>query len=202
MSALFLDSDGWQQGELPGDAVELGRLGDAWGVKGWLKVLSHSTDPQTLLSAPHWWLLPPTPPHDRGFRLFSSPVCVEVSEVKPHADTLVARFPGLTDRTTAEQLRGVRIFVSREDFPDQKDPDEFYWVDLIGLDVVNREGVHLGVVSHLLATGPTSVLVLGFTQGEGADAKPGERMIPFVSAYVDNVDQSARRITVDWQPEY
>ena len=76
--------------------------------------------------------------------------------------------------------------------------DEFYWVDLIGLEVVNREGVALGQVRELLSTGPQTVLVMGYEQ----DGKPQERMIPFVAAFVDDVDLAARRITVDWQPDY
>jgi 16S rRNA processing protein RimM len=76
--------------------------------------------------------------------------------------------------------------------------DEYYWVDLIGLEVVNREGIVLGVVRELLATGLQTVLVLSF-QHEG---KAMERMIPFVSVYIDQVDLIARRIEVDWQPDY
>jgi 16S rRNA processing protein RimM len=76
--------------------------------------------------------------------------------------------------------------------------DEYYWVDLIVLEVVNREGIVLGVVRELLATGLQTVLVLSF-QHEG---KAMERMIPFVSVYIDQVDLIARRIEVDWQPDY
>jgi 16S rRNA processing protein RimM len=71
-------------------------------------------------------------------------------------------------------------------------------VDLIGLQVVNREGLVLGEVRELMATGPQTVLVVGYEEA----GKPAERMIPFVSAYVDQVDLAARRITVDWQPDY
>jgi 16S rRNA processing protein RimM len=74
-------------------------------------------------------------------------------------------------------------------------------VDLMGLQVQNREGVNLGEVTELLSTGPQTVLVLrdAVTDGEG---KPIERMIPFVSAYVDAVDIQGRLITVDWQADY
>jgi 16S rRNA processing protein RimM len=68
----------------------------------------------------------------------------------------------------------------------------------MGLDVFNREGVRLGQVKDLMATGPQTVLVVGYEE----DGKALERMIPFVSAYVDGVDQAARRINVDWQADY
>lgn len=184
--------------ELPSDAVELGRIGEAWGIKGWVKVHAHSAAPEALLGASEWFLQRPTPPHDRQFVAFAGTVSVQVDQVKPHTDTLVALLTGMPDRNAAEALKGVRIFVSRSQFPASADPDEFYWVDLLGLDVLNREGVHLGKVQDLMSTGPTSVLVLTFEQ----DGKPAERMIPFVSAYVDKVDKAAGLITVDWQPDY
>jgi 16S rRNA processing protein RimM len=87
--------------------------------------------------------------------------------------------------------------VPRSSFPTPED-GEYYWVDLIGLQVVNRQGVALGEVRDLMATGPQTVLVL---QAE-EDGKKVERMIPFVSAFVDKVDMAARCITVDWQPDY
>ena len=121
-----------------------------------------------------------------------------MAEARWHGDAVVAHFDGVDDRGLAERLRGARIHIARADFPPTDDPDEFYWVDLIGLSVVNREGVVLGVVEDLLPTGPHAVLCLRDGTGEQAV----ERLIPFVSAYVDAVDLAARRITVDWQPDY
>ena len=86
---------------------------------------------------------------------------------------------------------------ARSSFP-TPDSDEYYWVDLIGLEVVNREGLALGSVKELLSTGPQTVLVIEYTE----DGKTLERMIPFVSAYVDQVDLPGRRIMVDWQADY
>lgn len=179
--------------ELPADAVEVGRILDAWGVKGWFKVLPHSADPQALFSSKRWYLQP----SEKGAKTFSGTVLLRVREAKDHSDSVVARADAVEDRDTAELLRGARIFVPRSSFPSAGD-DEFYWVDLIGLDVVNREGVPLGTVKDLLSTGPQTVLVLGFEEA----GKAQERMLPFVSAYVDGVDLQARRITVDWQPDY
>jgi 16S rRNA processing protein RimM len=189
---------GLEPAALPPDAVELGRVQEAWGIKGWLRLHSHSADPEVLLAARRWFLLPPEARYARGFDAFSGVVTVAVDEVKTHADGLVARIDPIADRNAAEALKGCRIHVSRADFPAAKGDDEYYWVDLIGLDVVNREGVHLGVVRDLLPTGPHSVLCLEYVEGD----KTHERMIPFVSVYVDRVDLQARRITVDWQADY
>jgi 16S rRNA processing protein RimM len=179
--------------DLPGDAVEVGRIADAWGIKGWFKVLPHSADPQALFSSRRWFLQPP----ERGPKAISGTVLLRVKEAKEHSDSVVARCDEVEDRDAAEALRGARVFVPRSSFPTAAD-NEYYWVDLIGLDVVNREGVALGQVRELLQTGPQTVLVLAYEEA----GKPLERMIPFVAAFVDDVDLPGRRITVDWQPEY
>lgn len=184
---------GLEPAELPADAIEVGRVADAWGIKGWFKVLPYSADPEALFSSKRWFLLPT----EKGVKTFSGTAQLAVKEVKEHSDTVVACAHGVDDRTAAEALRGARIFVARSNFPTAGD-GEYYWVDLIGLDVVNRQDEPLGSVRELLSTGPQTVLVLEYPQ----DGKTGERMIPFVSAYVDDVDLKARRIRVDWQTDY
>ena len=179
--------------QLPADAIEVGRIADAWGVKGWFKVLSHNAAPEALFAAKRWYVQP----SEKGARTFSGTALLEIRQVRPHSDTIVAWAQGIDDRNAAEALRGARIFVPRADFP-KAEADEYYWVDLIGLEVVNREGVVLGQVRDLMSTGPQTVLVLAHEQ----DGKPVERMIPFVSAFVDKVELFERRITVDWQPDY
>jgi 16S rRNA processing protein RimM len=179
--------------ELPADAIEVGRILDAWGVKGWFKVLPHSADPQALFSSKRWYLQP----SERGAKTFSGTVLLRVREAKEHSDSVVARADGVEGRAEAESLRGARVFVPRSSFP-TADPDEYYWVDLLGLDVFNREGVQLGQVKDLMSTGPQTVLVVGYEEG----GKALERMIPFVAAYVDGVDLPGRRIDVDWQTDY
>jgi len=189
---------------LPADAVEVGRLAEAWGIKGWLHVHCHSADPQALFYSKQWFLCPPEGRFARGFTAFDGVVAVAVDEIKDHAKGVVALLEGLPDRNAAEALKGARIFISRQHFPPAQD-GEYYWVDLLGLDVFNREGEHMGVVKDLMPTGPHSVLCLEYTQGAeaGEDAgKVAERLIPFVSVYVDQVDLAARRITVDWQADY
>lgn len=190
------------QSSLPDDALEVGRILDAWGIKGWLKILPHSNDPEALFSAKTWFLQVPEAKFRPGFTAFSGTVSLQVDEAKIHSGTVVAKFAGLDDRNMAEALRGARIFLSRRSFPAAA-TDEYYWVDLIGLNVVNREGVALGSVRDLMTTGPQSVLCIEYTTTqEDGTSVVAERMIPFVSAYVDAVDIAGKRITVDWQPDY
>jgi len=195
-------SVGLTPSSLPDDAVEVGRVLDAWGVKGWLKILPHSNDPEALFAAKSWFLQAPDAKFRPGFTAFSGTVSLSVDEAKVHSDSVVAKFVGLDDRNAAEALRGARIFLPRSSFP-AASKDEYYWVDLIGLKVVNREGVELGLVRDLMATGPNSVLCVEYPiQKEDGSSGSAERMIPFVSVYVDTVDIPGKRITVDWQPDY
>ena len=179
--------------ELPADAIEIGRIADAWGIKGWFKVLPHSASPEALFSSRRWYLLP----SERGAKTFSGAVLLRVREAKEHSGTIVATAQEIDDRSGAEALRGARIFVPRSSFPTASQ-DEYYWVDLIGLAVVNREGVALGTVKELMSTGPQTVLVIEYQ----VDGKPQERMVPFVSVYVDKVDLPGKCIMVNWQPDY
>lgn len=184
---------GLEAAELPADAIEVGRIADAWGIKGWFKILPFSADPEALFSSKRWYLQPA----EKGAKTFSGTLKLAIKEAKEHSDSVVACAHEVPDRDTAEALRGARIFVPRSSFPTAA-KDEYYWVDLIGLDVVNREGLSLGTVRELLATGPQTVLVMDYLH----EGETLERMIPFVSAFVDAVDLPTRRITVDWQPDY
>jgi 16S rRNA processing protein RimM len=181
------------QVELPVDAIEVGRITDAWGLKGWFKILPYSAQPEALLASKQWFLLP----SDRGVKAFSGCLQLSVLESKEHSENLVACVQGVQERDAAEALRGARIFIARSNFPSPS-IDEFYWVDLIGLMVVNRQNEALGTVRELLSTGPQTVLVLEQHEGD----KRVERMIPFVSVYVDTVDLAAKVIHVDWQADF
>ena len=188
----------------PEDAVEFGRIGDAWGIKGWVKVLSYSSDAQALFAARRWFLKPAEGRAGVVVKPLTTalPPLLKILSVRDHSDGIVANAEGVSDRNTAEALRGARIFVSRSYFPKAED-GEFYWVDLIGLQVVNRQGEDLGVVSGLLDTGPHSVLRIT-PAGMEAPVKPElERLVPFIQGiYVDEVSLGERRITVDWGLDY
>ncbi|MDR1968266.1 MAG: ribosome maturation factor RimM [Burkholderiaceae bacterium] len=186
---------GLEPAELPADAVEVGRVLGAWGIKGWLKILPYSASPEALFSCKRWLLLPPE--RGGGKPALEGAALLKIRQAREHADTVVASAQDIADRDAAEALKGARIFIPRSSFPTPQE-GEYYWVDLIGLAVVNREGMALGRVTDLLATGPQQVLVIAHEEG----GKPSERLIPFVNAYVDRVDLEGRVITVDWQPDY
>ena len=196
----------------PEDAIEVGRVLGAWGIKGGIKVLPFAADPQALISAKRWFLKPAESakpsaaaapanvlrsavaktPAQKAALAAPLPVALHVKGVRDQGDAIVCTAPEIPDRDAAEAMKGVRVFVSRSTFP-KTDDGEFYWVDLIGLAVVNREQAALGEVVGLIDTGPHCVLRV-----QPADPAADERLIPFVEAYVDSVDMPGRRILVDW----
>lgn len=204
----------------PEDAIEVARVIDAWGVKGGIKLHPFSSDPQALFCTKKWFVQPAVPQAgavrkpaakasaatsspDRAPARLSQPALLRVKSAKEQGDVIVATIDGLDDRNGAEALKGARVFVSRSAFPTPDGDDEFYWIDLIGLNVVNREGQPLGTVTDLLDTGPHCVLRCSLPLGEAP--KPGdaaERLIPFVSAYIDKVSLADRLIVADWGLDY
>ncbi|NML29487.1 ribosome maturation factor RimM [Paraburkholderia antibiotica] len=178
----------------PADAVEVGAIVDAYGLKGWVKVAAHADAGRggdALLSAKRWWLL-------RGQERRSAPS----SQAKTHGDSVVARLGGVADRDAALAMRGSRVYISRSEFP-ALEADEFYWVDLIGLDVVNLAGINLGKVAGMIDNGAQSVLRIEYPATDKT-GKPvaDERLIPFVGVFVKTVDQAAKQIVVDWEADY
>nr|WP_224078014.1 ribosome maturation factor RimM [Cupriavidus laharis] len=185
---------------LPDDLVEVGYVGAAYGIRGWIKVQPHADDASALLHARRWWLLAPpqaglvaTAEASRA-----QAVCVKVAQSREHSGTVVAQATGVSDRNLAEALRGRRVWIRRADFP-APDENEFYWVDLIGCIVSNEQGELLGEVSGLIDNGAHQILQVAYALPDG---KAGERLIPFVDAFLRMVDTAGKRIVVDWGLDY
>lgn len=170
------------------DILKVGRLLAPFGIKGWIKVHSDTDPVDNILGYRPWHL----------FRAGHwQPV--EVLEGQPHGKGLIVRLHGVDDRTAAEALGGLDIGVPATALP-ELDGDEFYWRDLIGLQVVNGEGELLGVVDHLLETGANDVMVVRSCSGS-VDGQ--QRLVPWVlGAVVQRVDTDAKRIVVDWGVDY
>jgi 16S rRNA processing protein RimM len=163
--------------------VVMGHVGAPFGVKGWVKVHPYTDTIESLLDYPNWWL---------GQEARHEWRQVEVSEADFHGKVLVARLEGSDNREAAARHRGMQVAVRRDDLP-ESEAGEFYWVDLVGLTVINLDGVDLGAVSGLIETGANQVLQV---KGER------ERLIPFVGPVVREVDLAAGHIRVDWGTDY
>lgn len=179
------------------DLIELGSIQDAQGLRGQLKVRPHSSDPVALLSSKAVWLslLP------RGVLVAQAATkptleFYELKQAKMHSGTVVIALDGVTDRDQALALKGARILVARDTFP-KAEADSYYWVDLMGCDVINLEGIHLGQVLDVTENGAHGVIALGNL----ADGMT-KQLIPFVKDVVQNVDLSKKCITLDWQADW
>lgn len=161
----------------------VGRVIGPFGVRGWVRAVSYTRPPENLADFPRWWLTCPG----------GQTQCVEVLEARPHGTGVVARLAGCDDRDAAEALARTDIRLPRSELEDPA-AGEYYWADLVGLEVVNAEDVPLGRVTGLLETGANDVLVVA------DDGR--ERLIPFTPGrHVLAVDTTARVIRVDWHPD-
>lgn len=165
--------------------IVVGKVSAAFGVKGWLKIQSFTDPADNILHFKPWYLQ--TREHDHPWKI------VKVLGGRAHGKQVVVQLEGIHDRNQAELIRGLDIAIKREQLPDTEG-DGFYWIDLVGLKVTNRDGVLLGVVESILETGANDVLVV---RGDK------ERLIPYVvEQFVLDIDLDAGSMTVDWDPEF
>lgn len=183
-------TDSAARAQIPDDLVQVGHVTGAYGLRGGIRITPYSTDADALLNVKTWWLDKPA----------LRPL--QVRSAKYHSGDVTAVLVEIADRNEAEALKGATVQVSRADFPALPE-DEYYWSDLIGLDVVNLQGEALGKVADMMSNGPQSILRIVADAGADApDAKPAERLVPFVDHFVKTVDLKARLITLDWGLDY
>jgi len=159
----------------------MGRILGPFGIQGWVRLKTFTESPDGLAEHPQWWVQ-----SREGWRSAS------VADFKVRPAAVSAKLEGVDDRDAAESLRGCDVAVTREDLGDAAE-GEIFWVDLVGLAVVNSQGEVLGRVEGLIRAGGSDVLVVN---GER------ERLIPFVAEFVKEVDREAKRIVVDWEAGY
>ncbi|MGH8765119.1 MAG: ribosome maturation factor RimM [Burkholderiales bacterium] len=152
--------------------IEFGRVAGPYGVRGWIKVLVD--EPEVLAAQPSWWL---------GGAEYA------VQETKFHSGTLLAKLAGIDNPERAGELKGRPVVIPRPEAGEGR----YYWTDLVGLEVVNVQGVVLGVVKAMSSNGVHDVMeVVG----------DRSRLLPFVPVYVMKVDLQAQRIEVDWEVDW
>jgi 16S rRNA processing protein RimM len=164
------------------ERVNVGQVSGVYGVRGWIRVRSDCEPREQLLDYSPWQL---------GIGDGWQHYVLEAG--RAHGPGLVAKLASVDDREQAKALVGAHIAVERSQLPALTE-DEYYWNDLVGLEVVTRDGRELGRVTGLMETGANDVLVVG---GER------ERLIPYIPGQVVlRVDTTAGCIEVDWDPEF
>jgi len=168
-------------------AVILGKIAGPYGVKGWLKVHSFTRPPAQILRYQNWLLAADRGAGDAAWR----PARVE--STREAGPKLLAKLTGVDDRTAGAALAGRWIAVAESQL-EKLPAGEYYWSDLIGLTVVNRDGVELGAVENLIETGANDVLVV---RDGGL-----ERLLPWAPRVIDEVEMDAGRLRVDWGADW
>ncbi|MFN3785338.1 MAG: ribosome maturation factor RimM, partial [Thiothrix sp.] len=160
----------------------LGKIVGAFGIKGWVRVSSHTATVSNILDYNPWLL-----------QIAGEWLPYKVVTGQLQGKILVAQLGGVEDRTTAEKLVGCPIAVAREQLRPLP-AGEYYWADLVGMEVVTSAGVCLGKVDYLFETGANDVMVV---QGER------ERLVPWIlQSVIQSVSLTERRIVVDWDPDF
>jgi 16S rRNA processing protein RimM len=162
--------------------VVLGRITGAFGVQGWVKVLSFTEPPEQILDYPRW----------RADKPGQAARELRPAEGKPHGKGLVVRLEGIDDRDEAIALAKTELWVDRTELPALA-KGEHYQADLIGLEVVNLAGELLGRIDHFLDMPASPVMVV---IGEK------ERWLPAGPGQILRVDREQKRVTVDWDAEF
>lgn len=200
------------QAQTPSNLVELGRISGVHGVRGLVKVQTHSDQPEALLKAKTWWLKA----HQNSDKTSATDkfLCVQVESSQSHGQNiLLTKFTNLDDRNQAELLRSYSVWLARSDFP-QEQTDEFYWIDLIGCNfygLENDQQVFIGQVDQVTDNGAHAILdVLSGTLDESGNftanldnkSRPIHILVPFVVAHVTDVDLQAKRIISNWPVDF
>ena len=173
--------------QAPADIVVLGKVVDAYGLRGAVKVHPFADDPETWSNIEHWWV-------GREGDALETWRSLRLTRCQLRPGLLLVTFDDINDRTAAESLKGMLVGAPRAVLP-APDDGEYYWGDLLGLDVTNLHGELLGQVVGLIETAANDVLRV--VSGEGK-----EHLLPFVESVVKEVNVSERRIQVDWEMDW
>jgi 16S rRNA processing protein RimM len=153
-------------------------------VRGWVRIAPHSPLAEVLTSTRRWWLVGLGPARE-----------LEVSAVRRQGAYLVAKWAGCDSPEAADALKGAQVAAARGDFPPLL-PGEYYWVDLIGLRVINRAARELGAVKGLRSSAAHDLLEIE------QDSGGNEILVPVVADFIDGIDLDARTVRVNWEPEW
>ena len=171
--------------------VILGKISTMYGVKGWLKVNSYSNPRKNIFNYPQWQI-----------KTRNGWIIQDIEQGRPHGKTLVVKLAGCDDRDQAQLFVGSSIAVFRSQLPDTES-GEHYWSDILGMDVVDTDGLELGQVKDIMETGSNDVLVVRETVSKKGSGKASDILIPWlIDDVIINVDADKQLITVQLDNEY
>jgi len=165
----------------------IGKIGAPYGVKGWVKITTYTDETQGVFEYSPWLL-------GDGKKEYI------VDLWRTHNKGVVAKLVGVESRDDAESIKNLEIFIKAEQLPELAD-DDYYWRDLVGMQVITENGYDLGVVKELFETGANDVMLVKANSNDAFGQK--ERMLPFLREQVIKVvDMQAKTIKVVWDPGF
>ena len=167
----------------------VGKVGAPYGVKGWVKITAYTDETDGIFDYQPWLI-------EQG----SGQSVVEIEEWRRHSNGIIAKLVGVDTRNDAEAIKNLDIKIEETTLPSLAE-DEYYWRDLVGMQVVTDQGYHLGTVKELFETGANDVMLVKANHNDAFGKK--ERMIPYlVERVVLHVYSEKRTVTVDWEPSF
>lgn len=163
--------------------VAVGRFGSPFGVKGWLKVFSYTNPKEKILQYLPWYII-----KDQTRQV------IQDVKGKLHGQHVVVQLMNCEDRELAKTFTNLEIYIERKQLP-QLSNEEYYWIDLIGLTVINQDAICLGTVENIFATGSNDVLVVREKSGK-------ERYVPYIEGTILQVDLDNKKLAVDWDADF
>lgn len=168
------------------ETLIVGKIGAPYGVKGWVKINSYTEEPKNIFGYAPWTL--------------GVDQTVEVAQWRTHNKALIAKLAGVNDRDAAEAIKNLDIAIAAEQLPDLAD-DEFYWRELIGMQVITDKGYDLGKIKDIFATGANDVLLVKANTNDAFGQK--ERLLPVLfDQVIVQIDKAEQTMTVDWDPAF
>lgn len=161
--------------------IIVGRFGKTFGLLGWIKIISFTYPEENILKLKPWFIK-----RNGDWEEFS------FKEGKKKANGITLKLPDCNSPEEAALYTNIEIGVLKEQLP-KLENDEYYWHDLVGLDVINQNGVKLGTVKEVIATGSNDVLVI-----------TGEKrhLVPYLSNVIQHIDLDKKIIKVDWDEDF
>ncbi|MGE4801835.1 ribosome maturation factor RimM [Yersinia hibernica] len=174
---------------VPEQPIVLGKMGSTYGIRGWLRVFSSTENAESIFDYQPWFI-------QQGGKWQH----VELEDWKRHSQDLIIKVKGVDDRDAANLLTNCEIIVDSKQLPELEE-DDYYWKDLMGCQVVTTTGYELGKIIDMMETGSNDVMVVKANLKDAFGMK--ERLVPFLHGQViKNVDLSAQRVEVDWDPGF
>ena len=165
----------------------MGHVSGLFGVKGWVKIFSYTSPRAQIVNYKHWYLAKNSNTGELN--------AVHLEDGRAHKEGVVAKFKDVDNRDLAAALLNQEIWVDEGELSALEEGD-YYWHQLIGLEVFDTENFSFGKVEDLLETGANDVLIV-------RDDSKSERLIPYIKDQViKSIDLDAKRIVVDWDKDF